>query len=290
MLAERGKRIVNRRSTSAPAPTRTSGPGRTVGFAIAFLTFATSCTESVDLGPPPSAIGSTKSPGLGNKAVSGTSTVPVMADEAGLPVQTRDGWIRGASLTRSDRFARDSYRENLDEQLALYPPAFTERIGLKQVVLCKDLTFEGTGCVAFADVEHGRLYLSINAGFVPAFIRRTIHHEVFHQVDFADDGKLDADPRWEALNAPDFRYSHDAERLQADPESIRPDDTLTGFLNRYGTSSPAEDKAELYAALVVEPDRVRRRVTRDEILRKKVARVREMLDGLGRYAILLIDR
>ena len=135
----------------------------------------------------------------------------------------------------------------------------------------------------------GHLYLNVQSGLIPAFIKRTLHHEIFHQIDFADDRKLDADPRWEAMNAPDFRYTHDAETLQADPESTRPDETLVGFLNRYATSSPAEDKSELYAALIVEPELVRRRAGRDEILRRKVSRVREMLDDLGRYAAFLLD-
>ena len=260
MLAERMKRTEKRRPTSATGIS--ARPGRAVGFAIVVLTFATSCTETVNLGPASPPTDAAQPSTAGTEPASHGSVVPVLVDDAVLPVLTRDGWIRAAPVTANDRFARDGYRDILEEQLSLYPSVLCKRIGLNSVVLCKDLTFEGSRCVAFADVEHGRLYMSVGAEFLPAFIKRTIHHEIFHQVNFADDGKLDADSRWESLNTPDFRYSHDADRLHNDPDATRPDESLKGFLNRYATSSPAEDKAELYAALVVEPDYVRLRTSR----------------------------
>jgi hypothetical protein len=253
-------------------------PSRMALSAALLIAVAVSCTEEVPVDTPET-----------SGAPASRAVVPVVAADPGLPVKTRDGWLRGTPVAAEGRFARDYYTRLVGEQLAFYPPPLLERVGLKQVVLCDALSFEGTDCFAYADVERGRLYLSVRAGINPGYIKRTVHHETFHQFDYADDRRLDADPRWEALNPPGFRYPNDAERAQADPDALRPDEGLPGFLNRYAASSPAEDKAELFASLVVERDLVRRREARDEVIRRKVERLREMLDGFGPSGRALVD-
>jgi hypothetical protein len=144
--------------------------------------------------------------------------------------------------------------------------------------------------MAFADVERGRLYMNVDGTLDSRTIRRTIHHEFFHQVDFADDQSLASDPRWEALNPPAFHYTLDAERLKADPTAALLDEGLLGFLNRYSATNPAEDKAELYSYLVTERAMVLRRAARDDVLRRKVDRLRAMLDDLGSFGGSLVGQ
>jgi len=215
--------------------------------------------------------------------------VPIVAEAPGLPVKTRDGWLRGTPATAGGR-ALDNLRRLLSEQLVHYPAEFAWRIGLKEVVLCDTLSFERADCNAFADVERGRLYLSFGDHVDPAYLKRTIHHEIFHQVDFAYGRRLDADPRWEVLNPPGFRYTQDAETLQANSDALRTDQELSGFLDLYATASVAEDKAEVYTFLVVDPDLVERRAASDEVIRHKVERIEAMLDRLGPYRRILLGR
>jgi hypothetical protein len=252
------------------------------------LAAAASCTEVVEIDPPgpeAAAVGSDPARDAGSTLA---PSVPVVDGDPGLPVRTRDGLLSGTTVPPRRSAACDFYRRVIGEQLALYPPALLKSVGLKQVVLCERLSFDGTECLSFADVERGRLYVSLGAGLNADYLTRSVHHEVFHQIDYADDQTLDTDPRWESLNPPGFRYTQDADRLQADPDATRPDDGLTGFLNRYSTSSPAEDKAELFSYLVVDPGGVRRRAARDAIIRRKVDRLRAMLDGFGPYGRALI--
>lgn len=122
------------------------------------------------------------------------------------------------------------------------------------------------------------LYLSVDNGLGPEPLRRVTHHEVFHQIDFADDGRLDRDPAWEALNQPGFRYHGDNQTLQADPEASRLGTEVVGFLNEYSTSSVGEDKAELYSYLMVDPAMVRHRAADDDILRGKAKQLHQILD------------
>ena len=158
------------------------------------------------------------------------------------------------------------------------------------MILCKNLAFDDTRCPAFADVERGQLFLSVESLVDPSLLRRTVHHEVFHQIDYADDAVLAEDVRWQALNAPGFQYAGNSQRLLADPNITTLNDSLAGFLNRYAATSATEDKAELYSYLMTDPDVVRRRVARDDILRRKVDRIREMIDTFGPYSRALLGR
>ena len=255
-------------------------PAVFLAVACLLLVLAASCTEEVPVEVPKSALG----------AAASRSIVTINVDDPGLPSTTRDGTLRGIGLGDQSKFARDFYRQLIDEQLGHYPTALSERIGLKQIVLCKNLTFESAPCNAFADVERGVLYLCVDGGFDADQIKKTLHHEIFHQVDFADDRSLASDPRWEALNPPGFSYSRDSQRLQADPSASLLDDSLPGFLNRYSTSSPAEDKAELYSFMVVDPETVRRRASEDDVIRRKADLIRAALDRLGAFSATLLGR
>lgn len=250
------------------------------------------CTEEVEVKLPPRGSANTTASKQAKAEVQPEvlSPIPIEIDDPELPAKTRDGWIRGTLIPATSQYSRESHSRLIAEELTHYPAAFLKRIGLQRVVLCNDLTFEKTPCLAYADVEHGRLYVNATTGSDPAHARRTVHHEVFHQIDFAADQRLDADPVWEAVNPPGFRYAMNAESLQSDHEASRPDDSLRGFLNRYAMSSPAEDKAEVFAYLVTDRTMMRERIVGDAILRRKSELIRTAIDQFGPYSRELLDR
>ena len=255
-------------------------PNRLAWATTFILAVIGGCTEVVELDPnDPSFHHTTPSESILPTDLKGL--LPPILEIPSFPVQTRDGRIEGRTVSPGNQNHADLYRRIITREFALYPPAFRQRIGLKQVALCEGLIFEGVACNAYADVERGCLYVGIAADVEPSYIKRTFHHEVFHQIDFADDGVLDKDPQWEALNPPGFRYTQDAERVQADPDATLLDETRNGFLNLYSTTSPAEDKSEIYSNLIVDRDLILRRASRDPIIRQKVTRVRQMLDRFG---------
>lgn len=210
------------------------------------------------------------------------ASIPIVTDCPEMPVKTRDGLLRATPAAAGRSL--DSARSVLQEQIARYPARFLRLVGLKELVLCGALSFEGTDCGAFADVERGRLYLQLADGASSARLRRTVHHEIFHQVDYADDHRLDADARWEALNPPGFRYTQDSLRVQSDPDALLPDSSLKGFVNLYATSGVAEDKAETYALMVVDPALIDSRAALDPIIRAKTERTRTIVDDFGPYS------
>ncbi|MGE3819043.1 MAG: hypothetical protein AB7I30_06370 [Isosphaeraceae bacterium] len=243
------------------------------------------CTEVVELPPEPG--GSHVSPATERNAPSpraepqaDSDHVEVVIDTPRIASPTRDGVVHGLPLRADDRALASDARLTLQGELARYPSRFLKRIGLQRVVICSSLAFDATPCDAFADVEHGRIFIAIRACEDRAALRRTLHHELSHQADFADDQRLDVDPGWEALNPSGFQYAQDAQRYQDDPDAAT-GPPPPGFYSLYATSSPTEDKAVLYAALVTDRAGTLRRIESDPILRGKADRLRTLLETLG---------
>jgi hypothetical protein len=128
----------------------------------------------------------------------------------------------------------------------------------------------------------------VNTEFDIESMRWLLHHELFHQLDFAGDCRLDPDSEWESLNAIEFRYTNDVEKMQVDPRLASTLAGVNGFVNRYAMSSSTEDKAELYALMMATPVEARRRLAEDQILRRKARRIQEMIDAFGPYCAHLL--
>jgi len=112
----------------------------------------------------------------------------------------------------------------------------------------------------------------------PDEVRRSFHHEVFHLIDYRDDGVVTRDPAWEALNPPGFKYAGGGRAALADPAmTTDPTDKVPGFVTGYSTSAVEEDKAELFAFLVVHPAYMAKRAATDPVIRAKVARMKALL-------------
>ena len=200
------------------------------------------------------------------------------------PIVTDERTIDGADPASTDSTIVKLHREAFAKALGTYPRKFLDEIGLRNIVLCRRLTVDGTACYAFSEVEHGRLFINLDAGLPDGFLKRTIHHEIYHFVDFAEDGRLDEDRAWSVLNPVTFLYGSGGGSMQNDADAGRPDESLVGFVNRYSTSGLAEDKAEVYASLVFDGPWMLRRASSDSILGRKVARIRASLRRFGPLA------
>lgn len=142
--------------------------------------------------------------------------------------------------------------ELLSREHALYPSAFLERVGLKRLLLCEDLHYNGQRRRDVPDLASGTLYIDV--GDRPTRRKRhSFHHELWHMVDYHLLGnQFEAhDATWSEHNPPGFRYGNGGKHMRGDSKSSQlssaPSDE---FLNRYSTSSVAEDKAEIWATLM----------------------------------------
>ena len=195
--------------------------------------------------------------------------------DAEFPVKTRHGEIRGR---RADREDLASYVPVLAAEWNVYPPELVEQAGLRRLVLCENLRFDGQQRTAVPDFEHNGLYLDVGRGcYSEMYVRKVIHHEFFHMIDLRDDGALYADERWAALNPAGFQYGSGGRNAQDDPRVSLFSEERPGFLNRYAITGVEEDKAELFAHMLVDGPALERRAARDQPLRAKMQRMQELL-------------
>lgn len=161
----------------------------------------------------------------------------------------------------------------LIDELTLLPHSFLERIGLRRVMLCAELREERH---PIPSLPNYRNTLLLDAEASPSYLRRLIHHEVFHFADLADDGVVLADPSYRALTPPSFEYGSGG-RTMRERSSSAFGEAPAGFVSRYATSAVEEDKAEVFAFLMTRPAAMEQLGRRDPVVAAKAAHIRMLL-------------
>jgi hypothetical protein len=165
----------------------------------------------------------------------------------------------------------------LSAELRRYPSAFLARARLHRLLLCADLRESGEPIPSLPNY-HGTLLVDVNAD--APFLRRLLHHEVFHFADYADDDQLSHDPAWLALNDRHFTYGSGG-RFAREPGVGRFGTENPGFVSRYAMSALEEDKAETFALRMSDPNRFATMTAADPVLRAKGAAVDAQLRKLA---------
>jgi hypothetical protein len=201
--------------------------------------------------------------------------IEILTADPGFPVTTVHGVIDGRIATIPDL---QNYVSLFVPEFTLYPPELLRRSRLARVTLCRDLSFAGQLRNAIPDYEHDTLYLDVNRGANnKMYLRKVIHHEFFHVIDYRDDGNVYSDDRWAALNPVNVRYGSGGRAAQTDSDTSVLTDKYPGFLNHYGTTGVEEDKAEMFANLIVDLEYVETRAMSDAIIAAKVKCMKELL-------------
>ncbi len=165
----------------------------------------------------------------------------------------------------------------LREELGRYPTTFLRDSRLRRVLLCDDL-YESNREIPSMPNYLSTLVLDVDAP--EEYLRRLVHHEVYHFADFADDQEVKRDDRWAKLNDNWFVYGNGG-RAMRDPRSGDLTGDLPGFLSQYATSAVEEDKAEVFAFMMVEPERVAEIAGRDPVVARKVRAMKDRLEALS---------
>lgn len=184
--------------------------------------------------------------------------------------------VTGGKITGKDSGKTGSrYLPLLVREFSVYPPAFIKRSQLKRIVVCKELAFEGQRRAAIPDFAGNTLYLDCQRGQHSATYQRSvIHHEFFHLVDYRDDGLVYQDESWSGLNPPSFKYGKGGRSVQHDRSQSAFRNPTAGFLTSYSMSGVEEDKAELFAHLIVSAKAVALAQESDEVLDSKVVQLK----------------
>ncbi len=190
-------------------------------------------------------------------------------------VRSSHGTISGYPVTEHN--IRRSVPIFLSE-FALYPPDFVKNTKLQRIVLCRFLAYRARPVGAIVDFDRNTLYIHVvHSSSSDEYLRRAIHHEFFHIVDFSDDGALRNDEQWEKLNHASFDYGSGGWSMLADLTATRLNDSIPGFLNKYSTSGVEEDKAEVFATMIVDYAAVEDRAKMDMVVRNKVEMMKDLV-------------
>ncbi|MBX3221717.1 MAG: hypothetical protein KF795_14470 [Labilithrix sp.] len=190
--------------------------------------------------------------------------VPLLASTKPFSLPLANGPVHGVPPT-GDRLARGA--AIVARELGRYPSAFLRGVHLAGVVLADDLAENEMAIPSLPNVG-GLLLLDVSS--VEKDLVRSLHHEVFHFFDLADDGHVAPDPEWSRLNPTRFVYGSGGRTLRG-AWAAHPVDDAPGFVSAYATSGVEEDKADTFAFAVARAEELRPKMKSDAVLHAKVA-------------------
>ena len=163
-------------------------------------------------------------------------------------------------------------------ELSKYPLEVISTLGLKEIIIGSDIQLDQHARGGIQSRHLDMLFFDVRWVNSDRWTRQTIHHELFHLIDWKD-GVVYRDPEWEKLNPPRFKYGSGGITLQklSDRSAGLPDLSLKGFLNRYSMSGLEEDKAEIFANMMANYNEVNSRAESDPIIKAKMSQMKKLL-------------
>lgn len=159
-----------------------------------------------------------------------------------------------------------------------YPAGIMAKAKVTKVVFCEKLSLNGQPRAAVPAFDLDTMYFDPALGaHSSSYQRSVIHHEFFHMMDFRM-GKLKVDPEWSALNPKEFKYGTGGKNMRTSGVGNLTTD-IPGFLTPYATSALEEDKAELFAHLIVSTKFVTELAAKDAILAAKISLLKKRMEA-----------
>ncbi|MFA5259950.1 MAG: putative zinc-binding metallopeptidase [Candidatus Omnitrophota bacterium] len=169
------------------------------------------------------------------------------------------------------------YLKLLHEELRKYPECFYQKTLLEAIVLVKRQFYDSRPLDGLYQRNTRVVVFDFMRNREHAIKQRlNVHHELYHMFE-NQNGLAWRFRNWESLNVPGFSYQT--------PEISQPVKNplnyfappVQGFVTYYAMKSPAEDRAEIFAALMIASQNrvVRRWMEKDTVLRDKVYALKE---------------
>ncbi len=163
-------------------------------------------------------------------------------------------------------------------ELESYPSSLIAKSNISTIKLCKNLKLNGVPSAALAHFSDLSVFVDVTQSLGRGdCLIRTLHHEIFHILDKKLSLEKTEEVNWESLNGKGFTYGPAPSSMLSNPSVAVPDESVAGFLNKYSTSEPGEDRAEVFSFMMTRPDYIKLRLSIDVIIRMKVKRIAEML-------------
>ncbi len=156
-------------------------------------------------------------------------------------------------------------QELIRNSIDLYSNAFLNKINLRFIVLCKDLEVASIPALGIPNYPLKTIIVNINTNDYK--LSRTIHHEIFHIIN-NQFKELFNHEKWKKFNSEDFKYQSCS--TCTDKFGMKLLIEKKGFLSEYSQSTVGEDMAETFSFLMVESSELRKKLQKDDNLKKKI--------------------
>ena len=153
----------------------------------------------------------------------------------------------------------------IEKNLNRYSSVFLNKINLKYIVLCENLTVSQINTAGVPNPKTKTLIIDIK--FNEEHFERVLHHEIFHMIDESHKEKFLYE-EWKNFNNPEFKYAECS--TCSDRLGLSLLKQNKGFVTEYSMSTPSEDMAEVFSFLMINKKMIEGKASIDPILNNKI--------------------
>ena len=171
----------------------------------------------------------------------------------------------------------NSSEENIEKKMPLieknlnrYTSIFLNKIDLKYIVLCENLTVSQINTAGVPNPKTKTLIIDIK--FNEKHFERVLHHEIFHMIDETHKEKFIYE-EWKNFNNPEFKYAECS--TCSDRLGLSLLEENKGFITEYSMSTPSEDMAEVFSFLMINKNIIENKALKDPILKNKMLLIKK---------------
>ena len=158
----------------------------------------------------------------------------------------------------------------IEKNLNRYSSVFLNKINLKYIVLCENLTVSQINTAGVPNPKTKTLIIDIK--FNEEHFERVLHHEIFHMIDESYKEKFLYE-EWKNFNNSEFKYAECSTCSDRLGLSLLKQDK--GFVTEYSMSTPSEDMAEVFSFLMINKKMIEGKASIDQILNNKILLIKK---------------
>jgi len=133
----------------------------------------------------------------------------------------------------------------IEKNLNRYSSVFLNKINLKYIVLCENLSVSQINAAGVPNSKTKTLVIDIK--FNEEHFERVLHHEIFHMINDTHKNNFIYE-EWENFNSSEFKYAECS--TCSDKIGLSLLKKNKGFVTEYSMSTPSEDMAEVFSFII----------------------------------------
>ena len=153
----------------------------------------------------------------------------------------------------------------IEKNLNRYSSVFLNKINLKYIVLCENLTVSQINTAGVPNPKTKTLIVDIK--FNEEHFERVLHHEIFHMINDSHKKNFLFE-EWKNFNNSEFKYAKCSTCSDRLGLSLLKENK--GFVTEYSMSTASEDMAEVFSFLITDKKKIENKALKDPILNKKI--------------------